>query len=352
MAGNKNLNSAAKAKKDKFYTQLEDIENELRHYRDFFAGKTVLCNCDDPFESNFFKYFAAKFNDLELKKLITTSYADSPIAGQEIVLPGFEDGKKGYLFEVTELRDWNGDGREDLNDVEYAICNGIYKKKPLKGDLKYCAGDFRSKELIALLPQADVVVTNPPFSVFREYVKLMIDAGKKLLIVGNINALTYKEVFPLIMQDKLWLGYGFKGGDPCFRVPDDYESDTRFWIDETGQRWRSFGNLHWYTNIETPKRYWDIPLFKSYNEEPERYPHYDNYDAIEVSKTAHIPCDYDGVMGVPITFLDKYNPNQFEIVGVANHGKDSEFDLFAPKINGKNIFKRILIRRKQPENSW
>ncbi|MBR1647291.1 MAG: adenine-specific methyltransferase EcoRI family protein [Selenomonadaceae bacterium] len=345
---NKNLNAAARAKKDKFYTQLEDIENELRHYREFFIGKTIFCNCDDPFESNFFKYFAAKFNDLELKKLITASYADSPVAGQEIVLPGFEDGRKGYLFEVDELRDWNGDGREDLNDVQYAIEHGIYKKRQLTGDLKYCAGDFRSRELIDLLKVADVVVTNPPFSVFREFIATMIAANKKFLVVGNINAITYKEIFPLIMQDKLWLGYGFRGGDPCFRVPNDYESDTRFWIDDSGQRWRSFGNLHWYTNIETEKRFWDIPLYKKYS--PEKYPRYDNYDAIEVSKTAEIPVDYFGVMGVPITFLDKYNPNQFEIVGCTysygDFGGHADGTAWGAKINGKDIYKRIFIRRR------
>ena len=352
MSDNKNLNSAARAKKDKFYTQLEDIENELYHYRDFFKGKVVFCNCDDPFESNFFKYFAANFNAFELKKLITASYADSPVAGLEILLPGFEDGRKGYLFEVDELRDWNGDGREDLDDVELAIRSGIYKKRPLTGDHKYCAGDFRSKELLDLLKVADVVVTNPPFSVFREFVATMIAANKKFLVVGNMNAVTYKEIFPLIMQNKLWLGYGFNAGNAYFSLPYGSYKDFADGVYDIDTGLVKFRNVHWFTNIETPKRYWDIPLFKSYNEEPERYPHYDNYDAIEVSKTAHIPVDYEGVMGVPITFLDKYNPNQFEIVGVANHGKDSEFDLFAPKINGKNIFKRILIRSKQPENSW
>ncbi|MBR2518507.1 MAG: adenine-specific methyltransferase EcoRI family protein [Selenomonadaceae bacterium] len=357
MAGNKNLNSAAKAKKDKFYTQLEDIENELRHYREFFKGKTVFCNCDDPFESNFFKYFAAKFNDLELKKLITTSYADSPIAGQEIVLPGFEDGKKGYLFEVTELRDWNGDGREDLNDVEYAICNGIYKKKPLKGDLKYCAGDFRSKELLALLPQADVVVTNPPFSVFREYVKLMIDAGKKFLILGNKNALTYKEVFPLVMQNKIWVGFTPMSREIYFDVPQSYidegleQCKDRSIVFHDGRHMARSQSI-WFTNIDTPKRFWDIPLYKNYS--PEEYPRYDNYDAIEVSKTAEIPVDYFGVMGVPITFLDKYNPNQFEILGATesegtgfSNGlwhEDSQFR--QATIDGKKIYKRIFIRRR------
>ncbi len=187
MTGNKNLNSAARAKKDKFYTQLEDIENELRWYREFFIGKTIFCNCDDPFESNFFKYFAAKFNDLELKKLITTSYADSPIAGLEINL--FPDGKTAYMTEVTELRDWTGDGRESIYD----------KTQPLIGDMNYCAGDFRSKECLELLKQADIVVTNPPFSVFREFVAMMIEHDKKFIIIGNVNAITYKEIFPLIM---------------------------------------------------------------------------------------------------------------------------------------------------------
>ena len=341
MAGTKNLNSAARAKKDKFYTQLEDIENELRHYREFFHGKRILCNCDDPFESNFFKYFALKFNDLELKKLVTTSYADSPVAGMEIVLPGFEDGKKGYLFEVNEFHDWNGDGREDLKDIQLAIETGKYTKRPLTGDHKYCAGDFRSRECLDLLKDADVVVTNPPFSVFREFIATMIAANKKFLVVGNINAITYKEIFPLIMQNKLWLGYGFPGMVGFFTSPyEDFASAS----EHRDGMIRNSG-VHWYTNIETEKRFWDIPLYKNYS--PEEYPRYDNYDAIEVSKTALIPVDYFGVMGVPITFLDKYNPNQIEIVGLANHGKDNEYDLFAPKLNGKNVFKRILIRRRQ-----
>ncbi|MBR1645784.1 MAG: adenine-specific methyltransferase EcoRI family protein [Selenomonadaceae bacterium] len=346
MAGNKNLNSAARAKKDKFYTQLEDIENELRHYREFFMGKTIFCNCDDPFESNFFKYFAAKFNDLELKKLITASYADSPIAGQEINL--FPDDKTACMFEVDELRDWNGDGREDLNDVQYAIEHGIYKKRQLTGDLKYCAGDFRSRELIDLLKVADVVVTNPPFSLFREYVKLLVDNDKKFIIIGNINAVTYKEIFPLIMANKLWLGYGFPGMVGFFTSPyEDFASAS----EHRDGMIRNSG-VHWYTNIETEKRFWDIPLHKNYS--PEKYPCYDNYDAIEVSKTAEIPVDYFGVMGVPITFLDKYNPDQFEIVGCTesegtgfSNGlwhDDSQFK--QATINGKKVYKRIFIRRK------
>ena len=352
MAGNKNLNSAARAKKDKFYTQLEDIENELRHYREFFKGKTILCNCDDPFESNFFKYFAANFNAFELKKLITTSYADSPIAGLEINL--FPDGKTAYMTEVTELKDWTGDGRESIYDVEFAIKHGIYKTQTLIGDEKYCAGDFRSKECIELLKEADVVVTNPPFSVFREYVAQLIEYDKRFLIIGNINSITYKEIFPLIMQNKMWLGYGMGRAISGFIVPDDYElygTEARL---EDGQRIVATNQCLWYTNIETPKRFWEIPLWAKYS--PEKNPRYDNYDAIEVSKTAEIPVDYFGVMGVPITFLDKYDPRQFEILG---HTSSSDLNPAVealrtdPKhrnrgrINGKEKYDRILIRRRQ-----
>ena len=347
MAGNKNLNAAARAKKDKFYTQLEDIENELRHYREFFAGKVVLCNCDDPFESNFFKYFAAKFNDLELRKLICTSYADSPIVGGEISL--FDSNKTAYMVEVTELKDWNGDGGEDLDDVKFAIEHGIYNVTTLTGDMDYCAGDFRSAELVKLLRQADVVVTNPPFSVFREFVAQLIAYDKKFLILGNKNAITYKEIFPFIKENKLWTGFTSWSGGMWFI------SDHEGYYDEIrdGVYMKNVPSI-WYTNIETPKRYWELDLWKEYS--PEEYPRYDNYDAIEVSKTDHIPVDYFGVMGVPITFLDKYCPNQFEIVGNS--------DMFAGEvvvdgklkkkpgrfyINGKRMYDRLLIRRRRDD---
>ncbi|MBQ6758433.1 MAG: adenine-specific methyltransferase EcoRI family protein, partial [Selenomonadaceae bacterium] len=306
----------------------------------------VLCNCDDPFESNFFKYFAAKFNDLELKKLICTSYADSPIAGLELNL--FPDGKTAYMVEVTELKDWNGDGGEDLEDVAFAIEHGIYRKQPLTGDLNYCAGDFRSAELVNLLRQADVVVTNPPFSVFREFVAQLIAYDKKFLIIGNINSITYKEIFPLIMANKLWLGYGMGRAISGFIVPDDYElygTEARI---KDGQRIVSTNQCLWYTNIETPKRYWELDLWKEYS--PDEYPRYDNYDAIEVSKTDHIPCDYFGVMGVPITFLDKYNPEQFELLGCTYsygdcgcHVAGTDWNAY---LNGKRMFKRLFIRRR------
>ena len=347
MNKNRNLNEAAKAKKDKFYTQLDDIAEELRHYQDFFKGKIVLCNCDDPIESNFFQYFALMFNALELKKLIVTSYADSPIAGKEINL--FPDGKTAYKLEVDELKDWNGDTAEDWNDIKFAIESGIYKKTRLEGDEKYCAGDFRSKELIALLKQADVVVTNPPFSVFREYVAQLIEYDKKFLIIGNVNAITYKEIFPLIMQNKIWLGYGFNGGNAYFSLPKGVYKDFVDGVFDSETGLVKFRNVHWYTNIETPKRFWDIPLYKKYS--PEENPHYDNYDAIEVSKTAEIPEDYFGVMGVPITFLDKYNPNQFEILGCTysygDCGCHKDGTSWGAKINGKDIYKRLFIRRRR-----
>lgn len=353
MAKNRNLNEAAKAKKDKFYTQLDDIAEEVRHYRDFFKGKTVLCNCDDPFESDFFQYFALMFNTLEIKKLITTSYADSPIAGKEINL--FPDGKTAYMTEVNELRDWNGDGAEDLNDVKFAIEHGIYKTTKLEGDEKYCAGDFRSKELIELLKQADVVVTNPPFSVFREYVKQLIDYDKKFLIIGNMNAITYKEIFPLIMQNKMWLGYGFNGGNAYFSLPYGAYKYFADGVYDEATGLVKFRNVAWYTNIETPKRYWELTLWKKYS--PEDNPRYDNYDAIEVSRTNEIPEDYFGVMGVPITFLDKYCPTQFEILGATesegvgfSNGlwhDDSKYK--QATINGKKVYKRLFIRRRRDD---
>ena len=325
MAGNKNLNSAARAKKDKFYTQMNDIAEELDHYMEFFRGKKILCNCDDPFESKFFQYFAQNFNGFALKKLVATSYADY---------------KTAYKIEIN---DRNVERVEDLQDIKLALRKGIVKTTALEGDEKCCAGDFRSKECIELLKDADVVVTNPPFSLFREYVAQLVEYDKKFIIVGNMNAITYREIFPLIKDNKIWLGYGFNG-NPHFKVPKDYEKkSTRFWIDERGQHWRSLGNLHWFTNVETKKRRWDLPLYETYT--PEKFPRYDTCDAIEVSKTAHIPRDYFGVMGVPITFLDKYNPNQFEIVGKIDTGKIDEYNIANPIINGKLIYKRIAIRR-------
>ncbi len=289
---NRSLGAAQKAKEDEFYTQLTDIERELKHYRKHLNGKVVYCNCDDPRVSNFFHYFSYSFEKLSLKKLITTCYKN-----QAADLFSRHDTKQAIYLEY--------EGDKNQNMVPDPAEIGI---KPLKGD-----GDFRSAESIKLLEQADIVVTNPPFSLFREYVAQLIKNEKKFIIVGNQNAISYNDIFSLIRDNKLWLGYN--NGDMKFRVPDSYEPrETRFWIDETGQKWRSMGNACWFTNLDLPKRHEDLILYKTYK--PEDYPTYDNYDAIEVSKVVDIPMDYEGVMGVPLTFLDKYNPDQFEILGL------------------------------------
>jgi hypothetical protein len=349
---NKNLNAAKAAKKDEFYTQLTDIERELQHYWPHFGGKVVLCNCDDPYESNFFKYFALRFNQLGLKKLICTCYNGSPVQGNELMIDfgdGFGEPKKiAYKVEITEVTDLNGDGAVDLSDVQYL----------LKNDKNVCSilktGDFRDPECIGLLKQSDIVVTNPPFSLFREYIGQLMEYEKKFLIIGNQNNVTYKEVFPLIMHNKVWLGY--KSGDMAFRVPDDYEArETRYWEDESGQKWRSLGNICWFTNLDHNKRHEELDLVCRYSEE--EFPKYDNYDAIEVNRVDNIPFDYDGVMGVPITFLDKYNPEQFEILGATENDASEaiiklrvsgHYKYDRPYIKGVRKYARILIRNKKP----
>lgn len=370
---NKNLNAAKVAKKDEFYTQLSDIERELQHYWQHFRDKVVLCNCDDPYESNFFKYFALRFNHLGLKKLICTCYNGSPMTGNELMLhfDGYDDDepkKIAYKVEITEVKDENGDGAVDLSDVRYLLENDKNVMSLLK------TGDFRSEECIALLKEADIVVTNPPFSLFREYIGQLMEYGKKFVIVGHQNAITYKEVFPLLRKNEVWLGY--KSGDMAFKVPKSSEPKaTRYWEDETGQKWRSLGNICWFTNLDHNKRHEELDLVCRYS--PDEYPKYDNYDAIEISKTADIPYDYDGVMGVPITFMDKYNPEQFEVLGMcenmdlyglktkvysseecrdayfAKFGKKGIYDLNASGVIVKGskkekVYARILIRNKHP----
>lgn len=289
MAGNKSLNAAAAAKQDEFYTQLTDIEKELRHYRKHFAGKTVLCNCDDPFESNFFKYFVLNFNKLKLRKLIATCYAGSPIVYTQMNLFGEpeevvqvkQQEKKPYKVEVTQVYDTTGDGGVDMFDVAELFRTGKNSLELLEGD-----GDFRSPECLALLDDADIVVTNPPFSLFREYVAVLMEHDKKFIIIGSENAVTYKEVFPLLKNNKMWLGHC--NGDMAFRVPDHYEPrETRFWIDETGQKWRSMGNIAWFTNLDIKRRHEPMILIRRYN--PDMYPHYDNFDAIDVDSLENIP---------------------------------------------------------------
>ena len=356
---NRQLNAAKAAKKDEFYTQLTDIERELQHYWPHFRDKVVLCNCDDPYESNFFKYFALRYNQLGLKRLICTCYNGSPVQGNELMIDWGdfkqEPKKLAYKVEITEVRDLNGDGAVDLSDVRYLLKNDKNVLTILKEN-----GDFRSRECIELLQQADIVVTNPPFSLFREYLAQLIQHDKKFLIIGNINAITYKEVFPLIKDNKLWLGPSISSGDRKFNVPDDYPlSATGCGVDADGRNYIRVTGVRWFTNLDHNKRHEELDLVCHYS--PEEYPNYYNYQGIEVGKTIDIPFDYDGVMGVPITFLDKYCPEQFEIIGISLEcanmdpikqriGRLNGGPRFYIEQNGElvRLYERILIRNKHP----
>lgn len=340
---NSNLGAAKRAKNDEFYTQLTDIEKELRHYREHFRGATVLCNCDDPFESNFFKFFVLNFKRLGLKKLIATCYEGSAVAE-------YRDGKaKPYKAVVTTVHDTTGDGGVDMEDVRNLFELGENELVELEGD-----GDFRSEECLALLDEADIVVTNPPFSLFREYVSILMEHKKKFIVIGSQNAITYKEFFPLLKDDKVWLG----------------STHPKEFIQRNGTV-KKFGNICWFTNLDIKKRHEELILVKKYAGHEDEYPTYDNYDAIEVSKVVDIPLDYAGVMGVPITFLDKYCPDQFEIVGFGSGSFGVEVGVkgyrkeYLDKLGGTvpvkgNLYyviegspvtpyKRILIRNKHPE---
>ena len=340
---NKNLHSARTAKTDEFYTQLVDIEKELKNYKDQFRGKVVYCNCDDPFESNFFKYFASNFNALGLKKLITTSYVKSPIVGGQ--LPLFEveglkpSGKEPFKIEIKAVPDTNKDGAVGLDDVKYLLKHDKNIATPLKGN-----GDFRSEECIKLLKEADIVVTNPPFSLFREYVAQLIEYKKKFLILGDQNAVTYKETFGYVQSNKLWVGYD-NGGTKWFQVPTDYDitTESRKKI-VNGVKYFSMGRILWFTNLDTTKRHENIVLYKKYTQK--EFPKYDNYDVINVDKISDIPMNYNGVMGVPITFVAKYNTKQFEILGVANSARWIGYKCLT-LIRGRKIFNRILIKLKK-----
>lgn len=391
MAKNADLGAAKTAKKDEFYTQLTDIEKEMRYYRKHFQDKTVLCNCDDPFESNFFKYFALNFNRLGLKKLIATCYYSSPIAGQQLQYGCDANGQMTFYFEdkgaeenkskrpykavVTQVYDKMGDGGVDMLDVAELFRTGENELVELEGD-----GDFRSPECLALLDESDIVVTNPPFSLFRDYVAVLMEHRKHFIIIGNMNAITYKEIFPLIKENRLWLGASIHSGDRKFYVPDDYPLNASgCGIDEDGRRYIRVKGVRWYTNLDLKQRHEETILVKRYSSE--LYPTYDNYEAIDVSKVSDIPCDYAGIMGVPITFMDKYNPDQFDIIGCADYtGKYGSDDIGVGRIgekwietyrknggrghytanmtslvyynsdgNARNTFKRILVRNKHPE---
>lgn len=330
---------------DEWFTPYEVIEEELVHYEDQFKGKVVLCNCDDPFESNFTYYFLRNFNRLRLKELICTSFSGSRVnyvkRNEQWTLPSYLNNqyenyeKRGYRLRVDHISGKMGTIVEDDAIRDAIGKNGVIMK--LRGD-----GDFRSDECVELLKKCDICCTNPPFSLFSELFSLIMKYEKKFLLIGNQNAITYKEIFPFIKENKAWVGYKF--GDMAFRVPNNTKPrQTRFWIDESGQKWRSLGNAMWLTNLDTEKHSQDLLLTQKYN--PNVYPKFDDFDAINVSRVAIIPKDYDGIMGVPITFLKYHNGVQFEIIGEANHGSDNEFDLFKPRIKGKDLFKRILIKK-------
>ena len=328
MAGSRGLSEAKRAKKDEFYTQLVDIENEVRHYTAHFKGKTVLCNCDDPRISNFFHYFASNFERLGLRRLISVCYKN-----QEPDLFSMNQSERAIWLEY--FGDRNGNRVPDPEEI------GI---RELKGD-----GDFRSAECIELLKQADIVVTNPPFSLFREFVAQLFEYQKQFLIIGNVNAISYKNIFEQIQANRLWLGKSIHSGDREFEVPATYPLNAAGCRETAdGKRFIKVKGVRWFTNLDYKERHEDLVLYETYS--PEKYPTYDNYAAINVNKTAEIPMDYNGIMGVPITFLDRYSPDQFEIIGITNHGDMAGIpfkngNCFA-EVGGKRMYVRIFIRRK------
>jgi len=375
---NQGLGAAKAAKQDEFYTQYVDIQKEVEAYLEFdpdtFRGKVVYCNCDDPFESNFFKYFAANFNKLGLKKLVTTSYDGSPIAGAQLTFgeygegPGKSQKPKAIAIEIEEVTDLNGDGAIGIEDVKLFLEQNPHTRTCLTG-----GGDFRSVDCVELLKQADIVVTNPPFSLFREYVAQLVEYDKRFLIIGNVQAITYKEVFPLIKADKLWMGATIHSGDREFRVPDHYPLNAAGWrVDENGVKYIRVKGVRWWTNLDHGRRHEKLPLmtmaenlrFSKHKEIKGKaaYDRYANYDAIEVPFTDAIPSDYDGAIGVPITFLDKYNPDQFEILGssmtlgipMSQVAKKGSYVQGGPRFyidNGdgsyRRIYDRIVIRHRR-----
>jgi Adenine-specific methyltransferase EcoRI len=390
---NSDLTHAKRAKNDEFYTQYADIQKEMEAYQDFnpnvFRGKVVYCNCDDPYESNFFRYFVLNFNKLGLKRLISTSYKPSPLAntqlglfGDDITLPKSKGRPKvtANKLIINEVHDIDGDGEFNLKDVAKQLkANKHNEWSPLEGD-----GDFRSEECIELLEQSDIIVTNPPFSLFREYIKQLVSYNKQFVIIGNMNAITYKEVFPLIKENKLWLGPSITSGDREFQVPDDYPITAAGWrIDEHGKKFLRIKGVRWFTNLDHGRRHQPLSLMSMaenlrFNKKmagKDTYEKYENYDAIEVPFTDSIPTDFNGTMGVPISFLDKYNPDQFEIIGMCENedlykaktklytsaeckeaylkkfGKKGTYDLNASGVLVRGglrekVYQRVLIKHK------
>ena len=359
---NKKLTQAKSAKNDEFYTQWADIEWEVQAYLDFdpdvFRGKTILCPCDDPYESNFFKYFALRFKEFGLKKLIATCYAGSPIANVQLSLFDEESEenkttRQPHKIVITKVPDMNKDGSVDLEDVELLLASNRKNLTRLKGD-----GDFRSDEIKKLRDEADIIITNPPFSLFREFLAWIMEAEKQFLIIGNVNAITYKEVFPLIKDNRMWLGLAFGRDFQGFIVPENYPlSGTEARIDEQGNRIVSTNNTIWFTNLDHGRRHEPLPLMTmkdnlkhSRHKEirgKKGYDKYDNYDAIEVPYTDAIPSDYKGVMGVPVSFLNRYCPEQFEIIGLDRYVEGNTMPNKRMHINGKEIYARILIRKRK-----
>lgn len=350
------LGAAKTAKKDEFYTQLTDIEKEVRHYRKHFKDKVVLCNCDDPFESNFFKYFVLNFNKLGLKKLIATCYSTSPIRGKQFDYTVDSDGQMSFFIEntetnslmnnratnvskkpykaiVTTVYDKTGDGGLDMLDIAKLFESGENKLEELNGD-----GDFRSEECISILKEADIVVTNPPFSLFRDYINTLVKYDKKFLVIGHQNAIKYSDLFPLFMENKIWLGYGFQGNVGFFESP--YE-DTAVSSQHKEGLIRVSGVM-WFTNMDIKKRHEELILTATYSED--KYIKFDNYNAINIDKVIEIPCDYEGIMGVPITFMDKFNPEQFELYGRTGNiewAESDECNFFTPpSVEQQNIYKK------------
>ena len=355
MAKNAGLQAANKAKKDEFYTAYEDIQLEMNHYEDKFKNKTVLCNCDDPFESNFCKFFLRNFNYLGLKRLICTSYRTSPIVGAQMTIYDLLDEPvqrgNGYVMDITEVPMSNGRGVSD-DDIDKLLKSKKRGVGKLAGD-----GDFRSDECLEYLKLADIVVTNPPFSLFREFVATLVEYNKQFLIIGNVNAITYKEIFPLIKDNKLWLGASIHSGDRKFYVPDDYPLNAATCgVDDDGRKFIRVKGVRWFTNIDYAMRHEELDLYRRYYGHEDEYPKYDNYDAINVDKTSDIPCDYFEDIGVPITFLDKYNPEQFDIIKFrkGNDDKDLTYTVEGDTIATDRqtdrqritTYFRIIIRRK------
>jgi len=383
---NKNLGAARNTKNDEFYTQFHDIQKEIEAYLEYdkntFRDKVVYCNCDDPFESNFFRYFVLNFKRLGLKSLISTSYKPSPVANTQIGLFGDDKTLKpqkgrpkitANKFVINSVGDINGDGSFSLQDIAEQLKSNKHNEwEPLEGD-----GDFRSDECVELLKQSDIVVTNPPFSLFREYIAQLFEYNKKFIIIGNMNAVTYRESFPLIKENKMWFGQSISSGDREFQVPDSYPLNAAGWrVDEQGRKYIRVKGVRWFTNLDHGKRHQHLSLMtmadnRKFNKKviksDKAYKTYDNYDAIEIPFTDAIPSDYDGIMGVPISFLDKYSPEQFEIVWLAAGNsyanmppKLLELVKFVPNVpgsqgagqgvavvDGQKVYARVLLKHRK-----